>query len=716
MIIRNGRGCLFIRAQSHRRIWPRRLAALILSAACVTLAVTAVAAPAAKAATHPLTVSLTFDDSDLDQYTNALPILQQYGMHGTFYVITGYIGVNPAYLTQPELQAIANAGNEIAGHTVLHPFLTQLNSDEAAREICQSRNTLLSWGYPVTDFAYPYSDYNQSVENIVQQCGYNSGRLDENLVSPKSCQDCDVTDTMPPPDPYAINTPDSIQTDWTLADMENLVSNAENTGGWLPIVFHHICENNCDAYATTPEIFSSFLSWLQGQGDVSVKTVGQVIGGTVQPAVSAPQVPPAGVGVNGVANPSVETADPNNPGFPSCWIRSTGAGTTASYAQTSTAHSGSTAEKLTVSAYTSGDAKLITKQDLGQCAPTAVPGDSYTAKGWYQSTAPTRFVFWYRDANGGWHYWTQSPQFAASSGWTQAVWATPAVPAGATGLSFGMNIQAVGTLTTDDYSLSDSGGAPTAPTVSLSAPSSGATLSGSVSFSANASSSVGIAKVDYLVDGQVVATSTTGPSYTATWDSSTVGDGAVTVTARATDNGGNQGTSTPVTMTVSNAASRGGNMLANASLETATGGSTPDCWQLGGTGTNSFTWTRTSNAHSGSWAENVTISSLTSGDRKLVTSQGANACSPRITPGSSYSLGVWYQSTATAHIVVYYQNSSGAWTYWTQSPAFAASSSWTQATWTTPALPAGAVAFSFGLNLATTGSLTTDDYSMTANG
>jgi hypothetical protein len=53
------------------------------------------------------------------------------------------------------------------------------------------------------------------------------------------------------------------------------------------------------------------------------------------------------------------------------------------------------------------------------------------------------------------------------------------------------------------------------------------------------------------------------------------------------------------------------------------------------------------------------------------------------------------------------------WRYWTQSPLLAAQQSWTRATWTTPAVPAGATALSFGLNLAQTGSLVTDDYSMT---
>ena len=512
-------------------------------------------ASAAHAAT-PTIVSLTFDDSDKDQYTNALPVLEQYGMHGTFYAISGYIGVNSGYLTEPQLQAIYDAGNEIGGHTVLHPNLTQVSTDEATREICDSRNTLLNWGFPVTDFAYPYSAFNSATEGIVQQCGYNSARQDGDITSPYGCVSrCRAAETIPPADPYDVRAPQSIQDTWSLADMEGEVTQAENNGGgWTVLVFHHICDNACDAYSVTPENFSALLAWLQTQ-NVSVETVAQVIGGSVQPAVSAPQVPPAPPGTNGITNPSLETDDPNNPGTPYCWTTSTGTGDTASYAKTGTAHTGSVGETVTMSSYTSGDAKLLITQDLGQCAPSAVPGDSYLASAWYQSTTPTRFVSSYRDANGGWHNWKQSPQFAASSSWAQAAWATPAVPAGATALSFGMDIAAAGTLTTDDYSLSDTGGPPSTPTVSLTGPAAGATLTGQVSFSANASSPVGISRVDFLVDGVVVATSTSAP-YTATWDSTTVGDGPVTVTARATDVGGQQTTTAGQAATVSNAASR----------------------------------------------------------------------------------------------------------------------------------------------------------------
>ena len=135
--------------------------------------------------------------------------------------------------------------------------------------------------------------------------------------------------------------------------------------------------------------------------------------------------------------------------------------------------------------------------------------------------------------------------------------------------------------------------------MSLTGPAAGATLTGQVSFTATASSPVGISKVSFLVDGVVVATSTTSP-YTATWNSATVGDGPVTVTAQATDAAGNTATTAGQADTISNAASRNGNLLANGTLATNTGGgSTPDCWHESSTGTNTPTWSYTTNGPSG---------------------------------------------------------------------------------------------------------------------
>ncbi|MDP9346292.1 MAG: hypothetical protein M3P44_11310 [Actinomycetota bacterium] len=150
----------------------------------------------------------------------------------------------------------------------------------------------------------------------------------------------------------------------------------------------------------------------------------------------------------------------------------------------------------------------------------------------------------------------------------------------------------------------------------------------------------------------------------------------------------------------------------NPSLETASG-DTPVCWTLGGYGSNAFNWERTPDAHSASFAERLRVSSLTDGDRKLVTRQDSGDCAPTAVAGDSYAVSGWYRSDSEPIIYVYYRNSAGDWVYWAQSPRFAVTSSWTQASWTTPALPADATALSIGMGLNRTGWVTMDDFSLT---
>jgi hypothetical protein len=56
-----------------------------------------------------------------------------------------------------------------------------------------------------------------------------------------------------------------------------------------------------------------------------------------------------------------------------------------------------------------------------------------------------------------WRFWQQAPTVAYGSSWTQFTYTTPAVPAGATAVSFGLSLTSLGNLTTDDYSLLDNG-------------------------------------------------------------------------------------------------------------------------------------------------------------------------------------------------------------------------------------------------------------------
>ena len=74
----------------------------------------------------------------------------------------------------------------------------------------------------------------------------------------------------------------------------------------------------------------------------------------------------------------------------------------------------------------------------------------------------------------------------------------------------------------------------TAPTVSLTAPANGSTVSGSVGLAATASDNVGVSKVEFRADGVLVGTDTSAP-YTGTWDASAASAGSHTIQARAYD-------------------------------------------------------------------------------------------------------------------------------------------------------------------------------------
>lgn len=108
------------------------------------------------------------------------------------------------------------------------------------------------------------------------------------------------------------------------------------------------------------------------------------------------------------------------------------------------------------------------------------------------------------------------------------------------------------------------------PTVSLSAPAAGATLSGTAIVSANASESGGtIASVSFYANGQLLGTDTTSP-YSYSWNTAAVANGAFSLTATATDSAGKTASSSAVAVTVSNGGSGGGAKEAEPNNATTT--------------------------------------------------------------------------------------------------------------------------------------------------
>jgi hypothetical protein len=87
------------------------------------------------------------------------------------------------------------------------------------------------------------------------------------------------------------------------------------------------------------------------------------------------------------------------------------------------------------------------------------------------------------------------------------------------------------------------------PTVSLTTPVNGSTVSGNVAVGASASDASGVAKVEFYVDGKLVSSDTSAP-YSFNWNTRKLKGTTRTLAARAFDTAGNAATSNSVTVTV----------------------------------------------------------------------------------------------------------------------------------------------------------------------
>lgn len=92
----------------------------------------------------------------------------------------------------------------------------------------------------------------------------------------------------------------------------------------------------------------------------------------------------------------------------------------------------------------------------------------------------------------------------------------------------------------------------TAPTVSITSPTDGETVTGSITITADATDNVGVEGVQFQLDGVNLGSEDQTSPYSISWDTTTATDGSRTPTAIARDAAGNITTSSGVTVTVSN--------------------------------------------------------------------------------------------------------------------------------------------------------------------
>jgi glycosyltransferase involved in cell wall biosynthesis/peptidoglycan/xylan/chitin deacetylase (PgdA/CDA1 family) len=132
----------------------------------------------------PRSIIITIDDGYVETVTLALPILHHHDYPATVFLVTGKVGSTNCWaddlalkgrqlMSWQEIKEMANKSTQFGAHTQNHPNLTSISVEQAWDEITGSKTDLeRELQTPVIAFAYPFGEFNESVQALVEQAGF----------------------------------------------------------------------------------------------------------------------------------------------------------------------------------------------------------------------------------------------------------------------------------------------------------------------------------------------------------------------------------------------------------------------------------------------------------------------------------------------------------------------------------------------------------------
>ncbi|MEV0901479.1 polysaccharide deacetylase family protein [Actinoplanes sp. NPDC049802] len=239
--------------------------------------------PDTKAAYPNGLVSITFDDSWQDVFTNARPLMDKYDFRGTTYTIADQINTDGKFTTDQLLAAQDLSGWEVAGHSFAGEVHAARYSGVTAEVVDKDAGALRGWmrenNFTSESFAYPGGQFGQttdghSVEEIVQR-HFSTGRS----ILAEDNRECN-----PPPMPMRLrsltgisSTQKGMSNPESLIGRGGLLDRAQNAGGWLILCFHRVVTtvpaNSSECHRAD---FAKIMRAIKVRG-LDVRTVGEVM-------------------------------------------------------------------------------------------------------------------------------------------------------------------------------------------------------------------------------------------------------------------------------------------------------------------------------------------------------------------------------------------------------------------------------------------------------
>lgn len=124
-------------------------------------------------------LTLSYDDGVV-QDIRLMRIMDTYGLKGTFNINTQMYLPEDAVrerfygpMKLSEAQALyKNSGHEVAVHSLTHPFLERLKTDEMLLEVLEDRKNIeKQYGTLARGMAYPFGTYSSEVIEALKMCG-----------------------------------------------------------------------------------------------------------------------------------------------------------------------------------------------------------------------------------------------------------------------------------------------------------------------------------------------------------------------------------------------------------------------------------------------------------------------------------------------------------------------------------------------------------------